>query len=109
MKRNIIKIASILALVFISFSCKNKDEKFTGYIVAKTYINEHYDNQEPKITNYAWVIIMPVNVHSETKAKLISEQWIWHIANKDKIIRKSVTKRLFFTKKLGDKVTVNKY
>lgn len=75
---------------------------FTGYLVAKEYIPEHYEDEYPKSVYF---FVMPY-VHKKPR-ELIKEQYIWYIANKDKILRRSVDKDDFHSKELGEKITLS--
>lgn len=88
---------------FMLVGCSDIDRTFTGYLVAKEYIPEHMSNETPKIHLEATFVPVPSTTMKPYK---VEELYVWHIANKDRILHKIVTKEMFNSSKCGDKVAV---
>ena len=101
------KVLFILGLSLTLFSCINENEKFTGYLVAKEYTPERMCCDDTKTICYAGYVHVPV-VHQHHHSKQ-EAQYYWYLANKNEVIKKAVTSKLFYSKKVGTKITINYY
>jgi hypothetical protein len=106
--RKLINFFTYIVLSVSLSSCVDENETFTGYLVAKEYTPEHMSNETPKTISYAGVIIVPKPVQPPPPYK-VDAKWVWFIANKDEVITKNVSEKMFHTKKCGDIVTVKRW
>lgn len=100
-----ILLSAFIAALFSG--CDNRNEPFTGYLVAKEYRPERMSNEPVRLVDYAAfvpprVVTVP---HSNTPQKIEAE-WIWFVANKREVLPFRVSEQMFDTKKCGDKVTM---
>lgn len=105
------KLILSIGLMILFTACKDPNEKFTGYLVAKEYTPAHMSNEKSKtvtFSSFAYVPTVPIHP-SSSKPRKISEKWVWYIANKREVIQKQVSKKLFYSKKCGDKITIKRY
>lgn len=102
------KVLFILGLSLTLFSCINENEKFTGYLVAKEYTPERMCCDDTKTICYAGYVHVPRVVHQHHHSKQ-EAQYYWYLANKNEVIKKAVTSKLFYSKKVGTKITINYY
>jgi hypothetical protein len=101
--------AYVLLAVVLS-GCVDKNETFTGYIVAKEYTPEHMSNESEETISYAgFVPVIPHHVTRPPAPRKVDAKWIWFIANRCGVIQKCVSQQMFDTKKCGDKVTVKRW
>ena len=108
--RNLAKL--MLCAVFLTlFSCIDENENFTGYLVAKEYTPERMCCDDTKTICYAGftpvyrpVVVPHTHHHSKQEA-----QYYWYLANKNEVIKKAVTSKLFYSKKVGTKITMKRY
>jgi hypothetical protein len=108
--RNLAKLM-LCAVFFTLTSCIDESEKITGYLVAKEYTPERMCCDDTKTICYAGFtpVSRPVVVpHTHHHSKR-SDEYYWFIANKNEVIKKRVSPKLFYSKKLGTKVTMKRY
>ena len=108
--RNLAKM--LLCAVFLGLtSCINESEKITGYLVAKEYTPERMCCDGTKTICYAGFtpVSRPVVVPHTHHHSKISAEYYWFIANKNEVIKKRVSSKLFYSKKLGTKVVMKRY
>lgn len=96
------KFFIIACFLFSSF----RNKPFTGYLVCKEHTPAHMSNQSPKTISYAAVFRPVIIPHSKPNPHKISEKYTWYIANKYSVREFAVSKTLFHSKKLGQKVTM---
>jgi len=98
----------LMALLLISIiSCKNKP--FTGYVVGKTFIPLHMDDEQEHRVKVAIVVPIhpaPMVVHHHTP-EMIKDQYIVDVANSEVVRHAFVTKQVFDATHLFDKVTIH--
>ncbi len=101
------KLFLIILSIFL-IGCIDPNQRFTGYIVCKEYIPEHMSDRSPRIISYSSVITVP-HTTINNKPYKIKEKWVFYIANKKEIIIKSVSEKLFNSKRCGEKIKIKRY
>ena len=101
----------LCAVFFTLTSCIDESEKITGYLVAKEYTPERMCCDGTKTICYAGFtpVSRPVVVPHTHHHSKISAEYYWFIANKNEVVKKRVSSNLFYSKKLGTKVTMKRY
>lgn len=101
-------IKVLLLFTAINFvSCDESDRSFTGYIVHKEYIPQHYDDETPEEVSCAGVIIPPRPVmRPPRKPVLVKSRWIWYVANKNSVKAFEKDSLSFNDCFCGDKLTI---
>jgi hypothetical protein len=110
-KAMLIIIAShiVLFLIIVAIGLWNIDREkdFKGYIVGKDFIPAGQCHDGRATTVYCgFFAYVPMTKHTHVKEK---EQYIWHIANKDKTIKRWVSKDMFHSKKCGEHIIVKEF
>jgi hypothetical protein len=110
--RNLAKLM-LCAVFFTLTSCI--DEKITGYLVAKEYTPERMCCDGTETICYAGftpvsrtVFVPHTHHHTHHHHSKRSAEYYWFIANKKEVIKKRVSPKLFYSKKLGTKVTMKR-
>jgi len=90
------KLLTTMLCATLLLSCQGKKEKeFKGYIVVKEFTPEHKCHDNVKTVEYA-IISHPIHVphfhHS------IEAEYVWYCANKHEIVKRFVSKRVFYSK-----------
>ena len=94
------RFLTVLAIIMLC-SCQ---QEFTGYVVCKEYVPAHMDNQEPKTTQEAGIVYVPVVVAHHTP-ELIKSQWFVYVANKDAVRQFEVDSVRYLHIKICQKIT----
>ncbi len=100
------KILIVCLLIILVTSCESKP--FTGYIVAKEYIEGHmcHDEDYSHVVEAGYVHVPHVH-HAPHHHEWRDSEFILHVANKDEVRPVQVDSLEFYKHKLLDKVTFN--
>ena len=108
-KSRYIFIRLLLCTVLLTAcSQKETDENFTGYLVAKEYTPKRMCHDNTKTLCYASFAPQPV-VHINPPPHHHSKQnaeYYFYLANKKEVVKKAVTPKLFYSRKVGTKITI---
>jgi hypothetical protein len=95
----------LILTLFLFASCESKP--FTGYIVAKEYIQGHmcHDEDHKHVVEAGYVHV-PHIPHSHHH-KWQSSEFILHVANKDDLRHMHVDSITYYSHRVTDKITLN--
>lgn len=96
-----ILLAIVLASLIIMVVTACKPTPFTGYLVTKEFTPEHMCHDDVVVQQQAYVHVPVVHHHQE-----VEETYVWFVANKNRVIEVHVTKELYNTRRVGEKITV---
>lgn len=101
------KIMNKILLTFILLAALSgcKPKPFKGFLVCKEYIQGHMDDDNVKSIQEAYVSV-PVVPRTHTPEYIPSE-WIFYVANKDRVIPFHVDSLTYIKHRVGERIVMN--
>ena len=97
------KIFLTFILLTVLSACNPKP--FRGFLVCKEYIQGHMDNDSVKSIQEAYVYV-PIVVPRRHTPKYIPSEWIFYVANKDRVRLFHVDSLTYTKHRVGERIVM---
>lgn len=101
------KFMNKILLTFILLAALSgcKPKPFKGFLVCKEYIRGHMDNVSVKPIQEAYVYV-PVVVPKSHTPEYIPSEWIFYVANKERVLRFNVDSLTYIKHRVGERIVM---